>query len=60
LRATSGWSPLGEEDVQRYAAALPGVQVVALPTAHDLGLNADAGPLFAALRTFLGSVGAAR
>jgi pimeloyl-ACP methyl ester carboxylesterase len=60
LRATSGWSPLGEEDVRRYVAALPGVQVVALPTAHDLGLNGDAGPLFAALRTFLDAVGAAR
>lgn len=60
LRATSGWSPLGEEDVQRYAAALPGARVVALPTAHDLGLNADPGPLFAALGTFLDAADVAR
>ena len=55
LRATSGWSPLSDEDVQRYVAALPGIDVVLLPTAHDLGLNADPGPLFAALSTFLGA-----
>lgn len=60
LRATSGWSPLSEEDVQRYAAALPGARVVALPTAHDLGLNADPGPLFAALGTFLDAADVAR
>ena len=59
LRAMSGWSPLGEQDTQRYAAALPSVQVVELPTAHDLGLNGDAGPLFAALRAFLDAAGAA-
>jgi pimeloyl-ACP methyl ester carboxylesterase len=55
LRATSGWSPFGDADVQRYAVELPGVHVVGLATAHDLGLNADPGPLFAELRTFLGA-----
>jgi lipase len=53
LHASSGWSPLTPDDVDRYEASLSGVQVVTLPTAHDLGLNTDPGPLFAALRTFL-------
>jgi pimeloyl-ACP methyl ester carboxylesterase len=53
VHASSGWSPLMPGDIDRYKASLPDVQVIALPTAHDLGLNSDPAPLLAALRTFL-------
>ncbi len=53
LHASSGWSPLTPGDVEKYKAALPQLRVVELPTAHDLGLNSDPGPLSAALNVFL-------
>ncbi|HKW77802.1 MAG TPA: alpha/beta hydrolase [Candidatus Limnocylindria bacterium] len=58
LRATSGWSPLTDGDARRYIDALPALKLAPLPTAHDLGLNTDTAPLFAALGTFLDEVDA--
>ena len=58
LRARLGRSPLTDQDVQRYVAALPDLRLATLPTEHDLGLNSGTGTLFAALSGFLEEIDA--
>lgn len=58
LRATTGWTPLTDADVERYRDALPAIRVVALPADHSLGLNADPSLVVAALRAFMTEIDA--
>jgi pimeloyl-ACP methyl ester carboxylesterase len=53
VRGVGGWSPLTEDDVERYRLALPNMVVDHVPGGHQLGLNRDRRPLYEALAPFL-------
>jgi pimeloyl-ACP methyl ester carboxylesterase len=58
LRGIGGWSPLTEDDVQRYRMALTNIAVEYVPGGHQLGLFGDRRPLYDALAAFLGATDA--
>jgi pimeloyl-ACP methyl ester carboxylesterase len=53
LRGVGGWSPLTEDDVQRYRMASPRMAIEYVPGGHQLGLSGNRRPLYDALAPFL-------
>jgi pimeloyl-ACP methyl ester carboxylesterase len=49
----SDWTPLGQDDVQRYVDSLSAPVVELVPGGHDLGIRTNRAPLYAALSRLL-------